>query len=222
MGSKHTNIIPIRYMSGTGGQFLSNFITAAKNKNNDLVYLSEHGNAHFNNLLDFKLPDDSIFGPRHDDYLKIDALLNLQANEGAIPAYYPAMHLMNIDILLNTFDKIISIYYVDDDVNDIALAFYGKYYVDQEYSSSVTAHEYVSIKLITTSALTIFKPYNDSNVLNISWKEMLHNDTNTLIDKISSFTSIPKDNFNIDNLLRWRETTIHCLDNISSLLNKLL
>ena len=55
MVQKNIDIIPIRYMSGTGGQFLSNFITAAKNKNNDLMDLSEHGNAHSNNLLDFFL-----------------------------------------------------------------------------------------------------------------------------------------------------------------------
>jgi hypothetical protein len=40
-------------MSGTGGQFLSNFITAAKTKNNQAIQLSVFGNSHANNLIDF-------------------------------------------------------------------------------------------------------------------------------------------------------------------------
>lgn len=218
---KNNDIIPIRYMSGTGGQFLSNFITAAKNKNFEHIVLSEHGNAHTNNLLDFLFNEKIGFSPQEDDSIKIKSLLSITKHDKSNPPYYPAMHIRDIGILTEMFTKNISIWYEDNDVNDIAIAFYGKYYMDQEQSSIITVHDYVTIKLTIQQRLSVFKEHASNSVLNLSWKEMLHNDPSHMINKISSFTAIPKENFNIDNLLKWRHATIHCLQNISSLLNNL-
>jgi hypothetical protein len=219
MVQKNIDIIPIRYMSGTGGQFLSNFITAAKNKNNYLMDLSKHGNAHSTNLLDFSFSETVDFAPQADDSFKISSILSLIKQDDSIPAYYPAMHIRDIGLLLDIFNKTISIWYEPDDVNDIAIVFYGKYYMDQEYCSNITTHKYVTIKLTTHQRLSTFNQYDSSSVLNLSWKEMLYKDPNNMINKISSFTSIPKDNFNVANLLKWRETTMQCLSTISRTLN---
>jgi len=220
MVQKNIDIIPIRYMSGTGGQFLSSFITAAKTKNNQAIRLSLFGNAHTNNLLDFSLPGHPAFGPDRPDSLKIDATLNLIGNEGSVPIYYSAMHFMDIKLLLTTFDRVISITYDIDDVSDIALIFYGKFYIDELQSNTdISNHRYVTMKITLKYSSRFFKEYESDNVLNVSWKELFHLDTNILIEKISAFTSIPKENFNISNLLEWRKVTLQCLDKVSSTLN---
>jgi len=220
MVQKNIDIIPIRYMSGTGGQFLSSFITAAKTKNNQAIRLSLFGNAHTNNLLDFSLPGHPAFGPDRPDSLKIDATLNLIGNEGSVPIYYSAMHFMDIKLLLTTFDRVISITYDIDDVSDIALIFYGKFYIDELQSNTdISNHRYVTMKITLKYSSRFFKEYESDNVLNVSWKELFHLDTNILVEKISAFTSIPKENFNISNLLEWRKVTLQCLDKVSSTLN---
>ena len=220
MVQKNIDIIPIRYMSGTGGQFLSSFITAAKTKNNQAIRLSLFGNAHTNNLLDFSLPGHPAFGPDRPDSLKIDATLNLIGNEGSVPIYYSAMHFMDIKLLLTTFDRVISITYDIDDVSDIALIFYGKFYIDELQSNTdISNHRYVTMKITLKYSSRFFKEYETDNVLNVSWKELFHLDTNILVEKISAFTSIPKENFNISNLLEWRKVTLQCLDKVSSTLN---
>jgi hypothetical protein len=219
MTQKNTNIIPIRYMSGTGGQFLSNFITAAKNNNKKEIVLSPYGNAHENNLIDFFLPPNSVYGPRHSDSIKVEALTNLQSKDGATPIYYPAMHLMDIEGLITVFEKVISITYDKDDISDIALIFHGKFYIDELQYIKPSSHDYVTMKITLNNAYSLFKIYESINVLNVSWKELFHLDENIIIDKISSFTGIPKENFNISNLLKWRKATLHCLDTVSSTLN---
>ena len=220
MVQKNIDIIPIKYMSGTGGQFLSSFITAAKTKNNQAIRLSLFGNAHTNNLLDFSLPGHPAFGPDRPDSLKIDATLNLIGNEGSVPIYYSAMHFMDIKLLLTTFDRVISITYDIDDVSDIALIFYGKFYIDELQSNTdISNHRYVTMKITLKYSSRFFKEYESDNVLNVSWKELFHLDTNILVEKISAFTSIPKENFNISNLLEWRKVTLQCLDKVSSTLN---
>ena len=220
MVQKNIDIIPIRYMSGTGGQFLSSFITAAKTKNNQAIHLSLFGNAHTNNLLDFSLPGHPAFGPDKPDSLKIDATLNLIGNEGSVPIYYSAMHFMDIKLLLTTFDRVISITYDIDDVSDIALIFYGKFYIDELQSNTdISNHRYVTMKITLKYSSRFFKEYESDNVLNVSWKELFHLDTNILVEKISAFTSIPKENFNISNLLEWRKVTSQCLDKVSNTLN---
>jgi len=221
MVQKNIDIIPIRYMSGTGGQFLSNFITAAKNNNKYNIYLSVHGNAHQNNLSDFNIPKESAFGPRfQNDTLNINSMLNLIGKEGSVPVYYPAMHLMNIEILLNIFDKVISIIYDIEDISDIALIYYGKFHIDEQPNTNISfSHKYVTTKITLKYSSRFFKEYESANVLNVSWKELFHLDTNILVEKISAFTSIPKENFNISNLLEWRKATSQCLDKVSNTLN---
>jgi len=219
MTQKNTNIIPIRYMSGTGGQFLSNFITAAKNNNKKEIILSSYGNAHENNLIDFVTSDHSTFAPQESDHHKITSILNIKGKEGSTPIYYPAMHLLDISSLIDIFDKVISITYDNDDISDIALIFHGKFYIDELQYVNLTSHDYVTIKITLNKACSLFKRYDSNNVLNVSWKELFHLDESIIVDKISSFISIPKENFNISNLLKWRKATLQCLDKVSSTLN---
>jgi hypothetical protein len=75
------------------------------------------------------------------------------------------------------------------------------------------------MKITLKYSSRFFKEYESDNVLNVSWKELFHLDTNILVEKISAFTSIPKENFNISNLLEWRKVTSQCLDKVSNTLN---
>jgi hypothetical protein len=203
-------------MSGTGGQFLSNFITAAKTKNNQAIQLSVFGNSHANNLIDFIFSGRSSFSPSHSDSLKIDAILNIIGKDSS-PIYYPAMHLMDIEKTLEIFDKVISIHYDATDMFDIILVIYGKYYIDEMNHADITMNRYFNIKHELKQASKKFNSYDSPNVLNISWKEMMYSDS--IVDKISLFTNIPKENFNIQNLFEWRKVTLRCLSQMNETLN---
>jgi hypothetical protein len=55
----------------------------------------------------------------------------------------------------------------------------------------------------------------NSNVLCISWKELVYYEPDILINKLHNFTQIPKENFNLENLYNWRKATISCIETLS-------
>jgi hypothetical protein len=44
-------------------------------------------------------------------------------------------------------------------------------------------------------------------MLNISWNDMLYNDPEILISKLHQYTQIPKENFNREKFVEWRQLT---------------
>jgi hypothetical protein len=206
------DIIPVTYMSGTGGSFLARFITFAKLNSKDILNLSKHGNAHTGYI---ELPR-SVLGPVEDDIIKIEHILNIQPCDGVFPIYYVPVHIVDLQLCMNFFEKAIRITYEKDDIADVAICYVGKYHVDAIHNESSIFNLNLHSQMMLLKFANQFSTMKlNSNVLHISWKEILHYDPNILITKLNNFTQIPKENFNIENLYNWRKATISCIETLS-------
>lgn len=208
------DIIPVTYMSGTGGAFLSKFITFAKLNSKDILKLSKHGNAHSGYI---ELPR-SILGPPDDDNIKIEQILNAKPYDDVFPIYYVPTHILDLKLCMNFFEKTIRITYEKEDIDDIAICYVGKYHIDATHKVESTIlnlklHSHMMLLKFCNQFSTIEQ---NSNILYVSWKELLHFDPNILINKLHTFTQIPIENFNLENLYNWRKATISCIENIST------
>ena len=209
------DIVPITYMSGTGGNFLCHFIVSAKRNIKTIIELSEHGNAHHKALKDISGPP---YGPRLSDQNKIDFMMtkleqkiNHPTNFFTQRPFYTCTHIVDIDLINTYFKKSVRITYDQDDIKEIAVVFYGKWGIDEGNSNWLT-HNVYYIKAYQ-SKFTELK--NMPNVLFISWKELFRGNIEELITKISIFTDINHDNFSRESLIHWRNKTQYCIDTFS-------
>jgi len=201
-------------MHGTGGNFLCSFIIAAKNNNQMPFVLSHHGNMHENSLKDIPTQPTSI---EDLDQLKIDSIIN-----GKVPTkpscYYTSSHISDLQLLQNYFERSIRITYENTDILEISSVYIGKFWLDQKsYTKDINALYKMSINNLNKYQTKFYEQPID-NVLFISWNTLLHGDSLILIEKLSNFTQIPIENFNIDNLYHWRERTRLCIKKIHKLL----
>jgi len=224
------DIVPITYMSATGGNFLCHFIISAKRNIKTVIELSEHGNAHKTNFKDIVGPP---LGPKEPDQYKIDFILSQleHINQKGIPSYpvvqkpyYTTSHIVDINLISAYFKKFIRITYDLDDIEELATVFYGKWYIDEGHVKSVIntrrSHE-IFIDMyqskFTRPNLVNFnskftKLENMPNVLFISWKEFFKGNIEELITKLSIFTEIDTNNFSRESLMHWRNKTQYCID----------
>jgi len=223
MTTKNSNIIPIGYLGGTGGHFLGSFLTKAKYNYPDEINLSEHGNSH-NNYKEMSMPDNFVDVSVEE---RIDIIKQIKPNvlkgyELQSP-YFFACHIIDADILVDNFEKVIYIHYDYEDTYDIARAYYGKWVVDvqKKQLENTKSIAFAIIYLIADmkSKLEIVKNRKDlgPNICNISWKELVHGEPNILVDKLSSFTGIDSNRFSEPDLKLWREATIGCIDKYRTL-----
>ena len=206
------DIIPVTYMSGTGGSFLARFITFAKLNSKDILNLSKHGNAHTGYI---ELPC-SVLGPGEDDIIKIEHILNIQPCDGVFPIYYVPVHIVDLQLCMNFFEKAIRITYEKDDMDNIAICYVGKYHIDSIHNEASIFNLNLQSQMMLLKFANQFSTMKlNLNVLNISWKELVYYDPNILINKLHNFTKIPLENFNIENLYNWRKATISCIETLS-------
>lgn len=209
----YENIIPINFMSGTGGNFLSNFLQSAKFNVKKIYEFNKSGNAHaIKREREIRnhnhSPEDSL--ETKIKYIKYENDFGDFFVQNKIPPFFTTIHGNEILELQKYFKKIIHIYYHEDDYSKIAFIFISKWNADNknespsEYKTKVLNHV-KNLKLYNH----FYKEKNDKNVCCISWKDMFVNDPNILIEKLSKFTYIPENNFYIDNLLLWRDKTKH-------------
>lgn len=211
-----TDIIPISYAGGTGGSFLSSFIWYAQIADNSEWQFSESGNAH--NLERPYVPglrNDNMF----DDNKKlITALIDAPLQSDVV---YVKTHIWDMDLILEHFDKAIKINYSAQDVSDIATCFILKWGFDDKNISETEVkkdREWFAWHLFG-KALHRFRPRPElePRVTNISWKELTTSDPKLLIDKLSKFTNLPVENFQINQLIKWRELTKSCIQRFKNL-----
>lgn len=204
---KRTDIIPILYMGGTGGSFLSAFIRAARdNIQNNQWLLSKYGNAH-------SCPVD----PRHGcwggtfNFPTLTYLLGEYYSPASTFTRYTASHCPDPAAALTYFDKVIKTYVAPADSREVALVFAVKYFLDVKSYPEETP----VIRDVVNSAAGIFSNFpalcNESdlpNILNISWTDILYSSPDILINKLSDFTNIPRHQFPVNFLLDWRNRTL--------------
>lgn len=207
-----SEIIPITYIAGSGGTFLSNFITYAKLNNKNLMTFSTNGNAHSCTL---DITTDNKLHSYSTDQL--DYLLS-KGKGTSDPPYYIPIHysdkLILDDLVTDKFNKLIRITYTQSDINDIVCAFLGKYHIDERGMTAPIIRSKFSIITSTYNFFLERFKISDSKVLDISWNHLLYNDIDILVNELSNFTTIPKDNFNLENLLNWRSKTLQGIENV--------
>jgi len=174
----NTDIIPISYVGGTGGNFLSYLVVAAKYNDYEKypLILSDNGNAHAS-------PKDFPMAPyplHIDDNLKINYLTTYtkftNIEKDKIKPYYTAGHIVSNKLIVDTFAKSIRIIYDTDDIKEITHVFLGKYISDSllvDTNKHKISPYYISMEYQITkySKFFIYEPQYDS-ALYISWKEL--------------------------------------------------
>jgi len=223
MTLKHTDIIPIVYVGGTGGNFLGYLLTSAKYKMSDGVDFSKHGNAHYS-YKDIPQPSmgNTLAGSADDAIF--DFINKIQPFENnAVPPYFCPCHVKNMNRVVDMFDKSIQLTFTHEDVDDLVLVIMGKWWVDTR-NQSPTAHNIRisnAFRLDYNIHLKNFPPIVHPSVLNISWNELYKGEVNSLIQKLSNFTEIPVEDFLIEKLIEWRERTTVGIEELKEQINLL-
>lgn len=206
------DIIPITYVRGTGGNFLCHYIVSAKRNIQDVIELSQYGNAHENCLKDIFGPPDGIPQP---DIEKINFILNQLPYKDAGKPYYTSAHLSDINLINANFKRSIRITYDLNDCQEISTIFYGKFTVNNHDTSinNIKSQTLSYIKLGPIKWQPQFaKIENMPNILFISWKELFKGNIDELTTRISIFTNIDPNNFSKKSLEHWRDKTQYCLN----------
>ena len=194
------DIIPIIFMGGTGGNFLSAFLSDARDNKKIKYELSKHGNAH-------RVVKDPIPTPPStvvtESSLIIDKLLNTPAND---KVSFVAVHINNVTLATLYFSKIIKTFIEEQNKLEVAISFYLKLVADElSCRSDDTARR---ILFMNEFPELINKGSDSTQVLDIGWEEIVRGSEVALVKRLSDFTSIPEANFNVQNLLTWREITL--------------
>ena len=204
--SKISNIIPVTFRGGTGGNFLAWFLNLANENNHMLMNLSSNGNAHSNPYA-YLSNRNRIY---INDSLKIEDLKRLHPFPEKI--WHVGVHIKDIDFLSETFEKNIRITYEENDIPDIASVVIGKVYKDHRGLDDTYINVYRKTEeqhLI--SLCSYFSDTKLSNVCYVTWKNLLYDPTETLKQKLGIFLNIPMQNFSEENLQNWRKKTLECI-----------
>jgi hypothetical protein len=181
------HFIAIRYVHGSGGHFLNGLLTASK-LNLPTFRLGEYGSGHYvykefnfyKNTMLFPDPTCDILTP---------------------PPYFVYTEHHSLETIANIFHKVINITYELDDCDEIELCFLGKFHLEEaenKINSTYCRHH--------THRQKYYSPVDTTdNVLNITWKELLHGDHTILSKRLKLFTRLS--NIKTDYLLEWREKT---------------
>ena len=218
---KNTDIIPISYVPGTGGNFLSALLHMANQNIFEEMKLSEHGNAHGTSHMAW--PSASLNTP---SITHVKSLSNFEVDSFFNKPYFFSCHILDLLTIMEYFEKSIRIVYDEDDASEILMVFLGKYGIDEsgftdEHIKRRYHHRYTEYKQYSNLHfnLTYEKEFKD-RVLFITWKELCYSSVDDLINHLSEFTNIPKHKFSVDNIVNWRRTTISCLDKIKLIINR--
>jgi hypothetical protein len=213
------DIIPIAYMSGTGGHFLCHLLVSAKKNIKKPINFSEYGNAHAG-LKDIHGPK---LGPNEADMEKINYILSRTNTTIGIKPYFTAIHINDTELLGMYFSRFIRITYELDDVDELAKVFLGKHGIDCfNIKPTPTQLKFYLNKdktVILKGANYFSHTKKYPSALFVTWKELYHGDSSFLIHKLHRFTEIPIENFDLDSLLSWRDATKNGIDMIEEILN---
>lgn len=217
--------IPITYAGGTGGNFLSSWLNAASLNNQSILNYSEYGNAHKTNINILYGGGMNIgTGTNLSEHLSEEEKIKLINDE--VRNYHLrffATHMANKNLLLNYFEKVIIITYEKSNIEEVAIVHTVKWakdddsipvkkWVEEKLKSKTYPEMYSSFMKYQKVSLLRFLPdfteNNDNNVIYISWNNLYNDEHNILVDRLSDQLNIPKDNFNLENLFKWRELTL--------------
>jgi hypothetical protein len=197
-----TDIIPIRFLGGTGGHFVDAWITEAKFRKLNLAYdkgyLSFSGNAHlFPKEFDEVIHNYTVSSTIEDH---IDAILKVKPSSSCsyVPPYTLVTHIRDGNLLERYFDKVINISCEPDDAETIAKIFVVK-------NNKLSEKDLEERLQFTHYQMKNFYPSENPKVFNLFWKDLLNGDPYLLKEKLESYTAIP--NLDVAFLTEWRNKT---------------
>ena len=209
---KRSDIVPLLFMGGTGGHFLSAFLYHAIEGDNYWQF-GKYGNAHHSR----KENPGFSKGVSYPAINHITSLLKLPVF-GKIR--YIRSHCSDPSLALLHFDKVIKTYYETKDVPEISLVFLAKWGLDEgNLNIDELKNRHISQRSTYFEFPELGNYYESENLLNISWQELMHNDPITLINKLSQFTNLSVDRFPLDKLLTWRELTMGGVNECQTLIS---
>jgi 7-cyano-7-deazaguanine synthase in queuosine biosynthesis len=201
-------IIPVKFMHNTGGTFLSSWLTFAKYNKPMIRNFSRHGHGH-GLYRDVVLKNSHVKFPVQEQIISLLSI-NYKPEWGNC-AYVPC-HIPHHDQLVNTFDKVINIYYNQADVHDLTFICLGKWWDDELNVDikQITREKYGAIKQWFIDSIPKFTKIDRPNVLNIEWRsEIYQGDIVKLSKKLSQFTGIPQTNFDMGAINEWQRLTYY-------------
>jgi hypothetical protein len=225
-------IVPIVYMGGTGAGILSYLIHAAlsdRDPTNEPP-LTYYGSSH---LIwpRFLVPFAEVHIPPEkqiEHMLNIDLDFNFNEPRVYTTPVSMAMHCTDIDLLMRYVDRTILITYTTDDILEIAKVFLGKRFIDGFYFPDGTKF-YIErdntielVKEYKTQLDNIIKfqssfvpryDYGD-RILNLSWEELVHTDPTISLKKLSEFTAVDINKFDMKTFIEWQKRTIFCIQDL--------
>jgi hypothetical protein len=180
------HFIAIRYVHGSGGHFLNAWLTASK-LNIPNITLGDYGSAHAS----FK-----EFG----SYTKPPALPAPHFEITSYPPYFVHTEYRDLNVISNSFYKVINIVYELADCDELELSFLGKYYLEKVVNKIP-----VYLKQHTHRQKYYKQTLDTDYILNVQWKDLLYGDPILLSEKLKTFTGLT--NIKIEPLIEWREKT---------------
>lgn len=212
---KTKNIVPITYLSGTGGNFISWFVNNANHNIQHTIELSKHGNAH-KNPFQYHGTNNRL---SIQDHIKINETLEQSLIRFPDTIWYPGLHVGYLKNALNIFNKIIRISLHHSDFKTVNAIMVGKIKIDngELTENEINDENFIDKRLHDYWEFWVdnFREESYENVLYIKFSELLYGDT-SFVQQISEFTSIPLKNFNFNNLEIWREKTLFGIKHVES------
>lgn len=208
-----SDVIPITFMGGTGGAMLATWLIKAKHLDYSNLILSEHGHAHLNRQ-DF---ENCPLGVSDSDAEKLKHIINSTNNIGKIPPYFLSIHLKDLTLAKQYFNKIIRITYTNNDILDLSYIFVMKNIIDINLEDKELLPKVIKRKIFLEKNTSHFnKLSSDDNILYISWEEIYNGNVTELINRLADFTDISKINFNENLINNWRHVTKSSLAKIKN------
>jgi hypothetical protein len=191
-------------MGGTGGAMLTTLLVKAKHLDRTNIVLSENGHAHSNHQ-DF---ENCPLGVNDSDIEKIKHITTSNVIGPMTPPYFLSIHLKDLTLAKQYFNKIIRITYTKDDILDLAYIFVMKNRVDINSMDEKLLYKVIERKVFLGRNISHFKQLaSDDNVLYVTWEEIYNGNVTELINRLADFTSLPNVNFNENTINHWRELT---------------
>jgi hypothetical protein len=204
-------------MSGTGGNFISALLSAARSQNKSILRFSKHGNSHLS-MNDVPM----IGGTEIPDFYQIKYLLGLSKSVASDKVFAP-IHLIELSEVLKVFHRAIRITYQQDDIDEISKIWIVKWGIDSQFMSYKDATTYYkfSVRQLTNNLNSFQEDASLSERVHyLSWKDIYKDDVNALITKLSSFSGYKHENFYTDKIIDWRDRTNKCIVLANNLLGE--
>ena len=199
--------IPVRYMVGTGGVFLTTVLTGAKYNEKIAIKLSRYGNCHSREQ-DFShyIHPSHGLGPIHDDDIKMNALNSMTFAFGE-PPYFVHTHITDLKKTLSQFPKVLTISYTIDDYETLSDVIIYKYTQD----TAMKSHDLdKSMEFWTKIMIKYHSHFNEEaeGNTNIPFNLMLNGDIEEFVSVLSNVSGYPRENFDREFINEWRRKTL--------------